>query len=167
MFLQFPVMNDGAEYLAIGMLKRRNIESYKAPPRQANFDLVCVHPEGLNNRCVRIQVKSRYGTQGTAVPIKTSTLGKFDFLVVVALNVGNFASGRDGSTGACPPDVYVFPRQIVRKHFNPKGWGPGTGKFHFKTLPGVARYKNEKGIELVARRLSVARTLRPRRDEKL
>jgi hypothetical protein len=143
-FLQFPVMNDGAEYLAIGMLKRRNIESYKAPPRQANFDLVCIHPEGLNTRCVRIQVKSRYGTHGTGVPIKTSTLGKFDFLIVVALNVGNFGNGRDGSTGACPPDIYVFPRRIVLKHFNPKGWGQGRESSfsrHFEALRGTRTIK--------------------------
>ena len=161
-FLQFPVMSDGAEYLAMGFLKRSNIETYKAPPRQANFDLTCIHPTGAHNRCVRVQVKSRYGTQGTGVPIKTSSLKKFDFLIVVALNVGNFGNGKDGSTGARPPDLYVFPRRVVQQHFIKEGWGPQTGKFMFKTLKGAERYKGEVGIELIAKRLRVVRPLRPK-----
>jgi hypothetical protein len=160
-FLSFPVMNDGAEYLAIGFLKRRNIETYKAPPRQSNFDLICIHPTGKHNRYARVQVKSRYGTQGTVVPIKTTSLNKFDFLIVVALNVGDFGNRKDGSTGAKPPDLYVFPRRVVQLHFTPKGWGPKFGKFYFKTIKGVERYKNERGIELVAKKLRVDRPLRP------
>lgn len=161
-FLTFPVMSDGAEYLAMGFLKRRNIETYKAPPRQANFDLICIHPTGAHNRLVRVQVKSRYGTQGTGVPIKTSSLSKFDFLVVVAMNVGNFATGKDGSTGSRPPDIYVFPRVVVQRHVVKKGWGPQTGKFFFKPFKGVERYKGEVGIELIAKKLGVARPLRPK-----
>jgi hypothetical protein len=161
-FLQFPVMSDGAEYLAMGFLKRRNIETYKAPPRQANFDLICIHPTGAHNRLVRVQVKSRYGTQGTSVPIRKSSLKNFDFLIVVALNVGNFGNGKDGSTGAKPPDFYVFPRRVVEHHFGKTGWGPQTGKFLFKTLKGVKRYKSEVGIELIAKKLGVVRPLRPR-----
>lgn len=160
-FLQFPVMSDGAEYLAMGFLKRRNIETYKAPPRQANFDLICIHPTGAHSRLVRVQVKSRYGTQGTSVPIRTSSLNKFDFLIVAALNVGNFATGKDGSTGARPPDLYVFTRRVVKRHFGKTGWGPQTGKFIFKTLKGVERYKGDAGIELIAKKLGVARPLKP------
>jgi len=154
-------MSDGAEYLAMGFLKRRNIETYKAPPRQANFDLTCIHPTGAHNRLVRVQVKSRYGTQGTGVPIRTSSLSKFDFLIVVALNIGNFSTGKDGSTGAKPPELYVFPRKVVKRHFVKKGWGPQTGKFFFKTLKGVERYKGDVGIELIAKKLGVAGPLRP------
>ena len=33
-------------------------------------------------------------------------------------------SGKDGSTGAKLPDLYVFPRQVVKRHFINKGWGP-------------------------------------------
>jgi hypothetical protein len=123
--------------------------------------LTCIHPTGAHNRLVRVQVKSRYGTQGTSVPIRETSLNKFDFLIVVALNVGNFATGKDGSTGAKPPDLYVFPRKIVKRRFVKKGWGPKTGKFHFKTLKGVERYKGEAGIELIAKELRVARPLKP------
>lgn len=161
-FLQFRVMHEGAEHLAMGFLARRNIAAYKAPQGQANFDLICIHPTGAHNRLVRVQVKSRYGTQGTSVPIRTSSLSKFDFLIVVALNVGNFATGKDGSTGTKPPDLYVFPRQVVKRHFVKNGWGPQTGKLRFKTLTGVERYKDEVGIDLIAKKLGVARPLKPK-----
>lgn len=166
-FLQFPVMHEGAEHLAMGFLARRNIASYKAPQGQANFDLLCIHPTGKHNRHVRVQVKSRYGTQGSVVPIRTSSLKKFDFLIVVALNVGNFGNGKDGSTGAKPPDLYCFPRRVVQRHFlADQGWSPTTGRLYYrqhKTSPKhIARYMNDNGIELIAKQLQVARPLKPK-----
>jgi hypothetical protein len=165
-FLTFPVMHEGAEHLAMGFLARRNIASYKAPQGQANFDLICIHPTGQHNRHVRVQVKSRYGTQGSVVPIRTSSLKKFDFLIVVALNVGNFGNGKDGSTGARPPDLYVFPRPVVQRHFlAQQGWSPTSGRFYYrghKTAPKrIIRYMNDNGIELIAKQLAVARPIRP------
>jgi hypothetical protein len=169
-FLQFPVMHDGAEHLAMGFLARRNIASYKAPQGQANFDLLCIHPTGQHNRHVRVQVKSRYGTQGSVVPIRTSSLKKFDFLIVVALNIGDFSGKKDGSTGAKPPDLYVFPRSVVQRHFlAEQGWSPTSGRFYYrqhKTAPKrIAHYMNAKGIELIAKKLGVLATLKPRHRE--
>jgi hypothetical protein len=127
-FLTFPIMHEGAEHLAMGFLARRNIVAYKAPQGQANFDLICVHPTGKHNRHVRVQVKSRYGTQGSVVPIRTSSLKKFDFLIVVAMNIGDFGNRKDGSTGGKPPDLYYFPRHVVQRHFLAEhGWTPTSG----------------------------------------
>ena len=166
-FLTFPVMHEGAEHLAMGFLARRNIASYKAPQGQANFDLLCIHPTGQHNKHVRVQVKSRYGTQGSVVHIRTSSLKKFDFLIVVAMNVGDFSSGKIGSTGAKPPDLYVFPSRVVQRHFlAERGWSPTIGKFYYrqhKTTPkGIASYMNDNGVELIAKILRVARPLRPK-----
>ena len=79
----------------------------------------------------------------------------------MAVNVGNFGSRKDGSTEAKPPDLYVFPCEVVKQMFVPKGWSPKLGKFFFKTFKGVERYKNDRGIELIAKRLRVDRPLRP------
>lgn len=163
-------MHVGAEHLTMGLLARRNIATYKAPQGQANFDLLCIHPTGQHNRHVRVQVKSRYGTQGDNVSIRTSSLKKFDFLIVVALNVGDFSTGKNGSTGAKPPDLYVFPRRVVQRHFlAEQGWSPTSGRFYYrahKTAPKeITRYMNANGIELIAKLLRVARPLKPRHRE--
>ena len=76
------------------------------------------------------------GTQGTSVPIRSSRLDRFDFLLIVALNVGNFGKGKDRPTREKPPDLYVFPHQMVTRRFVDKRWVSKTGKFLFKMLKG-------------------------------
>lgn len=44
-WLRFPVVSTGAEYLVMGHLMRRNIFTYKAPPGQEGYDLICIHPD--------------------------------------------------------------------------------------------------------------------------
>ena len=100
--LRFPVLSEGAEYLVMGHLMRRNILTYKAPPMNEGYDLICIHPDprrdgkGSNDApSLRIQVKSRYASDcDRAFPIKEDKLDCFDFLVVAFLNAGNFLTGK-------------------------------------------------------------------------
>ena len=67
-FLRLPVVSLSAEYLVMGHVLRRNILTYKAPPGNEGYDLVCIHPDPRHrlrkgqNAQLRIQVKSRYQT---------------------------------------------------------------------------------------------------------
>ena len=42
--LRFPVISEGAEYLVMGYLMRRNILSYKALEANEGCDHICIHP---------------------------------------------------------------------------------------------------------------------------
>jgi hypothetical protein len=44
-FLRLPVVSAGAEFLVMGLLMRRNILAYKAPPNNEGYDLICIHPD--------------------------------------------------------------------------------------------------------------------------
>jgi len=74
--LRLPVVAGGAEYLVMGYLMRRNILTYRAPPGNEGYDLICIHPEprhvprrGQKSQ-VRVQVKSRFATDaGRGFPL--------------------------------------------------------------------------------------------------
>ena len=78
--LRFPVISHGAEFLVQGYLMRRNILTYKAPPNNEGYDLICIHPDPRKKTGqVRIQVKSRYPTDcDRSFPVKERTFGAFD-----------------------------------------------------------------------------------------
>jgi len=44
-FFRLPVVSAGAEHLVMGYLMRRNILTYKAPPSNEGYDLICIHPD--------------------------------------------------------------------------------------------------------------------------
>ena len=90
--LMLPVVSLSAEHLVMGHLMRRNVLTYKAPPGNEGYDLICMHPEPKKAKeILRIQVKSRYQTDcDRAFPVKDKTFEAFDYLVVVFLNIGNF-----------------------------------------------------------------------------
>ncbi len=66
--MRLPVVSTGAEYLVMGYLMRRSILTYKAPPHNKGYDLICIHPEprhapAVGERAqVCVQVKSRFQT---------------------------------------------------------------------------------------------------------
>jgi hypothetical protein len=161
---RFPVMFDGAEYLAMGFLARRNIASYLAPPRQAHFDLICIHPSGKHKQHVLVQVKSRFDPTGSAVDIAKGSLNKFDFLIVVHWKIHKPGTNNDEES----PDLYVFPHRLVQRYFLPKrGRSRTSGRFYFRTHKAsspkrLAQYMNSVGIELIARHLQVPRPLQRR-----
>ena len=107
--LRLPVVSLSAEHLAIGRLMRRNILTYKDPPNNEDYDLICIHPDPKHStKTVRVQVKSRYQTDcDRAFPVKGKTFGALDYLIVVFLNIGYFyaKSGKDG--GNQTPEFFL------------------------------------------------------------
>lgn len=62
-FLRLPVVSLSAECLVMGHLMRRNILTYKAPPNNEGYDLICIHSDPKKvTKQIRVQVKSRYQT---------------------------------------------------------------------------------------------------------
>jgi hypothetical protein len=121
--LRLPVVSAGAEYLVMGNLMRRNILTYKAPPNNEGYDLICIHPnpryKPKRNQLaqVRIQVKSRYATDcGRGFPVKGSSIDAFDFLIVAFLNIGRFSGRHDGSKGYADPEFYTLSNDFIRRH---------------------------------------------------
>lgn len=168
-WLQLPVVSLAAEYLVMGYLLRRNILTYKAPPCNEGYDLICIHPDPRHSpgrrevSQVRVQVKSRYASDcGRAFPIKEATLNAFDFLVVAFLNIGNFNRGRDGSTGAKAPEFFTFPAAFVRDHHKI------IGDWEKVSLAGlraeIAPYQGEPGFEQIAKALGVPRPTKGSRE---
>jgi len=164
-FLQFPVMSEGAEYMVMGHLMRRNILSYKAPPFNEGYDVICIHPDpshrprSREKSQIRIQVKSRYQTDCTrGFPLKASSIDAFDFLIAVFLNVGNFNRGRDGSEGSAAIEFYTLPADLIRSlHDSTSSWQKVklTG---YEEL--IKKYKNELGFEFIAKALGVPKPTR-------
>ena len=161
-FLRFPVVSAGAEHLVMGYLMRRNILTYKAPPGNEGYDLICIHPDprhkrkGRQKAQVRVQVKSRYQTDcNRAFLVKEKTLDAFDFLIVVFQNIGNFYRKRGGDASVKPPEFYTLPNRFIRQHHDKstsweKVYLGGSGS-------KVERYRDDKGFELVAKALGVPR----------
>jgi hypothetical protein len=150
--LRFPVISHGAEFLVQGYLMRRNILTYKAPPNNEGYDLICIHPDPRKRTGqFRIQVKSRYATDcDRSFPVKERTFGAFDFLIAVFLNVGKFfRPGGDGERS--DPEFYTLPLEFILQHHNK------TSSWEKVQLRGldVEEYRNEKGFELVATALEI------------
>lgn len=165
-FLRFPVISEGAEYLVMGHLMRRNILTYKAPPLNEGYDLICIHPDPRHcpkkgeKAQLRIQVKSRYQTDcDRGFPVKEASLMAFDFLVVVFLNIGNFGRGRDGNDGAAAPEFFTLPRRFIQRHHNTASSWQKVSLRGMNTQ--IQRYKDEAGFELIAKSLGVPRPARP------
>jgi hypothetical protein len=151
--LQLPVVSLAAEYLAIGHLLRRNILTYKAPPKNEGYDLICMHPDPRQaHKQVRIQVKSRYQTDCNRIAlVKTESLGAFDYLIVVFLNIGYFYSKRPVEEGRLAPEFYTFPQDWVRLHHKS---GSGWDKLDTKHLD-LSPFKDEKGFNIIAQALEI------------
>lgn len=163
--LRLPVVSEGAEYLVMGYLMRRNILAYKAPPGNEGYDLICIHPDpryqpGLGQQAqVRVQVKSRYQTDcDRGFPLKEKSLDAFDFLVVAFLNIGKFYGSGDGTSGAGPPEFYTLSPKFIREHHHASSsWQ----KVQLRGLATeIASYRDEAGFELIAEALGIPRPQR-------
>lgn len=166
-FLRLPVVSLSAEYLVMGHLLRRNVLTYKGPPGNEGYDLVCIHPDprhklGKGQKAqLRIQVKSRYQTDcDRGFPVKEQSIDAFDFLVVAFLNIGKFFGRNDGSTGWAEPEYYTFSARFIREHLDKRStWQ----KVRLRGLDEeIAELKNEKGFELIAKALGVERPRKKR-----
>jgi hypothetical protein len=157
--LRLPVVSLAAEHMALAYLMRRNILAYKAPPNNAGYDLICIHPDSKQSgKIVRVQVKSRYQSDSDrAFPVKGKIIDSFDFLMVVFLNIGKFYRGSDGSGGKGDVEIYTLPQSWIREHhYSPKsGFEKVRTKGH-----NLDEFKNDVGIEQIAKVLQVAQPLR-------
>jgi len=159
--LMLPVVSLGAEHLVMGYLMRRNILTYKAPPNNEGYDLICIHPNPRKaKKQIRVQVKSRYQTDSNkAVFVGKDSLNAFDYLIAVFPNIGYFYGGMGQRGGRKEVEFYTLPRAFVRKHY--VSVKSGMDRILLGKLD-VSRYKNEKGFELIARDLRIAYPRRPR-----
>ena len=151
---RLPVVSLGAEHLVIGYLMRRNILTYKAPPNNEGYDLICIHPDPRNVRKqIRVQVKSRYQSDcDKAFPVKEKTFDAFDYLIVAFLNIGYFYRKKPVREGYKEPELYTLSRNWIMKHHHitKSGWQ----KVHTQG-ESINEFKNENGIELIAKDLGV------------
>lgn len=158
-----PVVSLGAEFLVIGYLMRRNILAYKAPPNNEGYDIIAIHPDPTKRKKpIRIQVKSRYQTDaGWGFPVKEKSFESFDFLVSVRLNIGNFfhkkKKGQHSIIGRKEPEYYVFDRNyVINNHQIDGGWEKVITKGKkFEKEKILSKYKNDKGFEVIAKKLGV------------
>jgi hypothetical protein len=166
-FLRLPVVSAGAEFLVMGYLMRRNILTYKAPPNNEGYDLICIHPDPRHRPApqepsqVRVQVKSRYATDcDRGFPVKKASLDAFDFLIVVFLNVGKFFGKNDGTNGEQEPEFYTLSREFIRQHHDAtSSWQKVKLR---KVQEEIEPFKNTAGFELIAGRLGVSRPRKSR-----
>jgi hypothetical protein len=157
--LRFPVVSHGAEFLVQGYLMRRNILTYKAPPNNEGYDLICIHPDPrIVTGQIRVQVKSRYASDcGLGFPVKEKTFGAFDFLIAAFLNIGNFG-GKKNNNGKREPTFYTFPVSFIKKHHDKtSSWE----KIRFGKKHDLDEYKDAKGFELIAQALGIPYPARP------
>jgi hypothetical protein len=160
-FFRLPVVSHGAEFLVQGYLMRRNILTYKAPPNNEGYDLICIHPDPRKvTKQVRIQVKSRYASDcGRGFPVKEQTFGAFDFLIIVFLNIGNYMGKRRQGCleGRREPEFYTLPVSFVAEHHDKSSsWE----KVNLRNIP-IEDYKNDLGFELIAHALEINYPTRP------
>ena len=165
-FTRYPVVSLGAEFLIMGHLLRRNILTYKAPPSNEGYDLICVHPDPrVSGPQVRVQVKSRLATDcDRGFPVKQRTIAAFDFLTVAFLNVGYFfrkAAKGSPERGRQDPEFFTFPASFIRQHHDASSsWE----KVRTRGLD-IEKYRNERGFEQIAKRLKVPYPSKHTRNE--
>jgi len=165
-FTRFPVISLGAEHLVMGHLLRRNILTYKAPPNNEGYDLICIHPNPrVVGRQVRVQVKSRLATDSDrGFPVKERTIAAFDFLIVAFLNVGYFfRKSRNGppEAGRGEPEFYTFPAAFIRQHHNASSsWE----KVRTRGL-NIESYRGTEGFEQIAQVLEIPYPSKARGDQ--
>ncbi len=140
----------------MGHLLRRNILTYKAPPGNEGYDLICIHPDPRRvKRQVRVQVKSRMATDADqGFPMRASSIDAFDFLVIVRLNVGYYmqmAKRHPARKGARVPEFYTVTPEFVKQHHD----GRASWAKVYTIGLDMSPYKDDAGFERIAKRLGI------------
>ena len=164
---QLPIVAESAENLVMGYLMRRNILTFKAPPKNEGYDLIAIHPDPKHIAkkakfpLIRIQVKSRYATDcNKSFMVKEKSFKGFDYLIAVFLNIGKFGGKNNGSSGAKNIEFYTLPRKLIKKyHYKSGKWEKETLHPYLKELE---KYKDEAGFELIAKALGVKKPQKTR-----
>lgn len=151
----------------MGLLMRRNILTYKAPPNNEGYDLICIHPDPRHKpgkgevAQVRVQVKSRYATDcNRSVLVKEESLDAFEFLIVAFLNIGRFHGKHDGTDGAVEPEFFTLPNDFIRRHHDKStSWQ----KVRLRNLDDeIAPFAGEAGFEQIAEALGIPKPTKHR-----
>jgi len=143
--------------LPLGHLMRRDILTYPAPPLNEGYDLICLHPDPrATRRVVRIQVKSRMATDSNGCDVNSKTFDAFE-----VMNLGYHYRGRSEriADGVRQPDLYVLPVSEVRRRTVP---GKRERILLGRDRGWLERYKNDRGIEQIAKNLRVPFPMPPR-----
>ena len=106
--------SEAAEFLVLAALLLERIPAYKTYTNMPGYDVVATNPE--RGRSARIQVKSRWGSGTSSVPIRNFNC---DFVVFARLNRGN----KKGTAAVSDPELFVFPITKIRRLPRSKGWG--------------------------------------------
>jgi len=154
-FRTLPLMHHAAENLVRGYLMRRNIMTYKAPPNNEGYDLICMHPNPkIRSKVARIQVKSRYQTDSNrSVFVKEASFRAFDFLVLVFLNIGwYYGDVKDPEEGLDEVEFLTVPRRVARRWYYKSKSGMNRVLTRNRRID---RYHNEEGFEQIAQFLGI------------
>jgi hypothetical protein len=140
------------------MLIRRGVWTHRPILlNQEGFDLVCTSRE-KPGRLIRVQVKGRWATDAGTPSIRSERLNDFEYLILVRLNAGHYYGRVGKPAGVRPPELFVFPREIVRRHFTKeaqpgrRGYG---GRFHYTRVPNLDTYREAAGLDRLAAELDV------------
>jgi hypothetical protein len=111
--LNTKLESEAAEFLVLAALLLERVPAYKTYTNMPGYDVVATNPE--SGRIARLQVKSRWATGTSSVPIKNFDC---DFVVFARLNRGS----KDGRAKVKPPELFVFPVRVLRKLPQSKLW---------------------------------------------
>lgn len=155
-FTRFPVVSLGAEYLVMGYLLRRNILTYKAPPNNEGYDLVCMHPDPRKvGKQIRVQVKSRFATDcNRGFMVRSKSFDAFDYLVVAFMNIGYYLYMRRRHPvrdGLREPEFFTLPNSFIRKHHKSSG---GWEKVETRGID-LEPFRGDRGFDLIAKKLRI------------
>jgi hypothetical protein len=129
---------DGAEHLVAGALLIRGISADLASRREPDYDVIATH----GTLACRVQVKMRWATDyDRTFPLPEPKAGGCDFVVHVALNLGNRGyHGRPAGEDVGTPAFYVIPVAVARAA-TVRAWKT-TPKVDLRRIPDVEDYRD-------------------------
>lgn len=126
------IRSEGAElYVQAYLMLELGLITSKASRNMPGYDIVA-HDLRTNQSC-RIQVKYRKAIDSDGMRIHNLD---FDFVVYVTGNKGYVGEAPGAETATRPTEVFVIPKEVVKKHPRPRGLYPSP------TRGGHNKYRN-------------------------